>query len=207
MTKPLEYVVALASVASAVFVGYQALLFRWAVDDPYLTNLQIRQLDACEEFAIAHTAWVYPVGLPSIVARTTYEMGDPTMVTVFPRENFTRKEVEEEYTSALSSRADDVGAAIIRLRVFAGPGEMKLDAVSAALTYDYLTRLDKMNTWLDLAIREPMKEQDFQEQLSVSKLEENPTRNGQRVSSYEEEAEPIFERCRSLMKGELPGLF
>lgn len=49
----LEIAVAIATLMSAVFVGWQAMLLRASLETPYLANLQARQIDACASYTNA----------------------------------------------------------------------------------------------------------------------------------------------------------
>ncbi len=56
-----EWVVALASVATGLFVGWQAWEIRRAFNTPFQANIQLRQFDACLEFVSASQETVFRV--------------------------------------------------------------------------------------------------------------------------------------------------
>lgn len=203
---------ACAAVVSAVFVGWQAVLFRQALDDPFQANLQNRQIMACEEFFIAHQSWMISTWGPSFSSYTRWTMTNPPTITVGTElADDELAMVFEESNDDLLLRRRGLHDAILRIGIMAGPsGENIADALNA-LTADYHQRVAARSHWARLREESPMTEDEYEEALEALAEEQERTatqlQEAFSVGTYREESEHLISRCRDVMIGADPGLF
>jgi len=201
---------ACAAIISAVFVGWQAILFRQALDNPFQANLQNRQIETCEDLMVAHHAWRSSgmwLGFPTSTRWTT---SDPALVTYSsPLTDAEMELATEERNVERQSLRAELRSSIVRLGVLSGPTEESISKALNALSIDSAEETLARARWRALRDASPMTEAQHDEIRS----EHDPgallwdRRAALGVESYEEEAEPLIERCRQLMVGAEPGLF
>jgi hypothetical protein len=201
---------ACAAVISAVFVGWQAILFRHAIDDPFHANLQNRQIETCENFMVAHRGWIFSAGWLGFSTTTHWTTGNSAEVT------YSSPLTEEALADANAERQTErqllranLRDAIIRLGVLSGPTEENVSKALNALNIDFDESVLFQLQWRALRDASPMTPDEH----DLVRSEHDPARllldrrEAFGVGSYDEEAEPLIARCRQLMVGFDPGLF
>lgn len=197
-------VAAIATTASALFVGYQAMMFRDTLDDPFQANLQNRQIDACAEVISAHRTYIQTDRLSALAAPIYRYLSSGDKMPE-PSENFA-----QEWRG---DTAKALGGAVALNKLFTG------------MDYTWSASMNLQTALNDLSVYASKAGQQLIEKAvdafllnSVSSLKAIAPASDNSdgsvvqtdtppVAEYEAAAQPVIDRRYDIMSGKAAGLF